>query len=111
MTQNRPLMANRVFHALVGAVMVVTLVCPSLSSGENVSSGSGGHNMTDPNTDHQALLDQITELQAEVAKLSAADHVLERHQGSGALQASLMERRDASRDGVLHKEEPGRWTW
>ena len=111
MTQNRPLMANRVFHALVVAVMVVTFVWPSVSWGEDASPGSGGHNMTDPNTDHQALLDQITELQAEVAKLRAADHVLERHQGSGALQASLMERRDASRDGALHKEEPGRWTW
>ena len=67
-------MTNRVFHALVVAVMVVTLVYPSLSSGENVSPGSDAHNimMTDPNKDPQALLDQITELQAEVAKLRAA---------------------------------------
>ena len=66
-------MTNRVFHALVVAVMVVTLVYPSLSSGENVSPGSGAHNMmTDPNKDPQALLDQITELQAEVAKLRTA---------------------------------------
>ena len=66
-------MTNRVFHALVVAVMVVTLVYPSLSSGENVSPGSGVHHIvTDPNKDPQALLDQITELQAEVAKLRAA---------------------------------------
>jgi Spy/CpxP family protein refolding chaperone len=66
-------MTNRVFHALVVAVMVVTLVYPSLSSGENVSPESGAHHMmTDPNKDPQALLDQITELQAEVAKLRAA---------------------------------------
>lgn len=67
-------MTNRVFHALVVAVMVVTLVYPSLSSGENVSPGSGAHHMmmTDPNKDPQALLDQITELQAEVAKLRTA---------------------------------------
>lgn len=67
-------MINRVFHALVVAVMVVTLVYPSLSSGENVSPGSGAHNimMTDPNKDPQALLDQIRELQTEVAKLRAA---------------------------------------
>lgn len=72
MKQNRLLIANQVFHGMVVAVMVVTLVYPSLSWGENVSSGSGAHNMTDPNKDPQALLDQITELQAEVAKLRAA---------------------------------------
>ena len=33
------------------------------------------------------------------------DHIMERHQGSGVLQASLMERRDVSRDGALQKEE------
>ena len=33
MTQNRPLMANRVFHVLVVAVMVVTFVWPSVSWG------------------------------------------------------------------------------
>ena len=38
------------------------------------------------------------------------DHILERHQRSGVLQASLMERRDVSRDGASQKEEPGRWT-
>jgi hypothetical protein len=72
MKQNRPPMINRVFHGMVVAVMVVTLVYPSLSSGENVSPGSGAHNMTHPNKDPQALLDQITELQAEVTKLRAA---------------------------------------
>ena len=74
MEQRRPLMINRVFHALVVAVMVVALVSPSLSSGENVSPGSGVHNimMTDPNKDPQALLDQITELQVEVVRLRAA---------------------------------------
>ena len=66
-------MTNRAFHGMVVAVMVVTLVYPSLSSGGNVSPGSGAHNMmTDPNKDPQALLDQITELQAEVAKLRAS---------------------------------------
>lgn len=65
-------MTNRVFHAMVVVVMVVTLVHPSLSSGGNVSPGSGAHTMTNPNMDPQALLDQITELQAEVAKLRAA---------------------------------------
>ncbi len=67
-------MTHRVFHALVVAVMIVTLVYPSLSSGENVSPGLGAHNMmmADPNMDPQALLDQITELQTEVAKLRAA---------------------------------------
>lgn len=72
MKQNRPLMANQVFHGMVVAVMAVTLVYPSLSWGQNVSPGSGAHNMTDSNKDPQALLDQITELQAEVAKLRAA---------------------------------------
>lgn len=62
MTQNRPLMANRLFHALVVAVMVVTFVWPLVSWGEDAFS----------NKDPQALLDQITELQAEVAKLRAA---------------------------------------
>jgi len=41
--------------------------------------------MTDPNKHPQALLDQITELQGEVAKLRAADHIMEQHQGSGVL--------------------------
>lgn len=85
MTQNRPLMANRVFHALVVAVMVVTFVWPSVSWGEDASPRSGVHNMTDQNKDPQALLDQITELQGEVAKLRAAGHIMEQHQGSGVL--------------------------
>jgi hypothetical protein len=72
MKQNRPLMANQVFHGMVMAAMVVTLVYPSLSWGENVSPGSSAHNMTDPNKDPQVLLDQITDLQTEVAKLRAA---------------------------------------
>ena len=72
MTQRRLLMTNRAFHGMVMAVMVVTLVYPSLSSGENVSPGLGTHNMTDPNKDTQSLLDQITELQAGVAELRAA---------------------------------------
>ena len=65
-------MTNRVFHGMVVAVMVVTLVYPSLSSGENVSPGSDAHSMTDPNKDPQGLLAQITDLQAEVAKLREA---------------------------------------
>lgn len=65
-------MTNRAFHGMVVAVMVVTLVYPSLSSGENVSPGSDAHSMTDPNKDPQGLLAQITDLQAEVAKLRAA---------------------------------------
>jgi hypothetical protein len=65
-------MTNRVFHALVMAVMVVTFASPSMSWGQHVSPGSGAHSTTDPNTDQQALLDQIRELQAEVAKLRAA---------------------------------------
>ena len=65
-------MTNRVLHALVAAVMVVTLVYPSLSSGEHVSPGSDAHSMTDPNKDPQGLLAQITELQAEVAQLRTA---------------------------------------
>lgn len=72
MTQRRPLMTNRVFHAMVVAVMAVTFVWPSVNWGEDASPGSGVHNMTDPNKDPQALLDQITELQAEVTKLRAA---------------------------------------
>lgn len=72
MTQRRLLMTNRVFHGMVVAVMVVTLVYPSLSSGENVSPGSDAHSMTDPNKDPLGLLAQITDLQAEVAKLRAA---------------------------------------
>lgn len=65
-------MTNRVFHALAVAAMVVTCVSPSMSWGQHVSPGSGAHNMTDPNTDQQALLDQIRELQTEVAKLRTA---------------------------------------
>ena len=65
-------MTNRAFHGMVVAVMVVTLVYPSLSSGGNVSPGSGAHNMTDPNKDTQSLLAQITELKAGVAELRAA---------------------------------------
>ena len=72
MTQRRPLRTNRVFHGMVVAVMVVTLVYPSLSSGESVSHGSGAPTMSEPNKDSRALLDQITELQAEVARLRAA---------------------------------------
>lgn len=72
MTQRRLLMTNRAFHGMVVAVMVVTLVYPSLSSGENVSPGSDAHSMTDSNKDPQGLLAQITDLQAEVAKLRAA---------------------------------------
>lgn len=65
-------MTNRVFHALAVASMVVTCVSPSMSWGQHVSPGSGAHNMTDPNTEQQALLDQIRELQTEVAKLRTA---------------------------------------
>ena len=65
-------MTNRVFHAMVVAVMVVTFVWPSVNWGEDASAGSGVHNMTNPNKDPQALLAQITDLQAEVAKLRAA---------------------------------------
>ena len=72
MIQRRLLMTNRAFHGMVVAVMVVTLVYPSLSSGGNVSPGSGAHNMTDPNKDTQSLLAQITELKAGVAELRAA---------------------------------------
>lgn len=72
MKQRSLLMTNRVFHGTVVAVMVATLVYPSLSSGENVSPGSDAHSMTDPNKDPQGLLAQITDLQAEVAKLRAA---------------------------------------
>ena len=49
MTQNRPLMANRVFHVLVVAVIVVTFVWPSVSWGGDASPRSGVHNMTHPN--------------------------------------------------------------
>lgn len=72
MKQRILLMTNRAFHGTVVAVMVATLVYPSLSSGENVSPGSGAHNMTDPNKDTQSLLAQITELQTGVAELRAA---------------------------------------
>lgn len=65
-------MINRAFHGMVVAVMVVTLVYPSLSWGENVSPGSDAHSMTDPNKDPQGLLAQITDLQAGVAGLRAA---------------------------------------
>lgn len=71
MKQRRPLITNRMFHALVVAAMVVTCVSPSMSWGQHVSPGSGAHNVTDQNTDQQTLLDQIMELQAEVATLQA----------------------------------------
>ena len=45
-------MTKRVFHALVVAVMVVTLVYPSLSSGKRLSwVGCPQYMMTDPNKD------------------------------------------------------------
>jgi hypothetical protein len=63
---------NRVFHLIILSVMTVMLVSPLASWGQIVSPGTGSHEMTRQNIDNQALLEQITALQAEIARLRAA---------------------------------------
>lgn len=72
MKYRRPLMMNRVFRLIVLAVVAVLLGPPLDSWGQNTSPGIGSHEMSRRNIDNQALLDQLTELQAEVAKLRVA---------------------------------------
>lgn len=71
MKRNRSLIPNRIVHLIVVSVMWAIFVSPLASWGQNVSPGAASHEMTRPNTDNQAFLDQITELRAEVAKLRA----------------------------------------
>jgi Spy/CpxP family protein refolding chaperone len=72
MKRNRHHISNRIVHLIVVTVMAAMFVSPMASWGQNVASEAGSHEIARPNTDNQALLDQITELQAEVAKLRAA---------------------------------------
>ncbi len=94
MEGNRPLI---VCHAFVAAAM---LVVPLTSWGQQGSHAAGAQEMARSNSDNQSLLNQITELRGEVAKLRDALHQADstkRSSGGSRMKmgrGSAMERMD-----------------
>ncbi|MEP6888941.1 MAG: periplasmic heavy metal sensor [Nitrospirales bacterium] len=72
MTQRKQRITHRVFPLMLLGVMLVMLGGPSASLGQTQSSGGGSQNAARADNEHQAMLDHIMELRAQVAKLQVA---------------------------------------
>ena len=71
MTQKREYLSNCIFSLMLFGVLMVMLGGPSASLGQSLSPGNGSQYPACATNENQALLDQIMELRAQVAKLHA----------------------------------------